>query len=199
MERQFKGCQSDYICLADCFTKNTVLVPISHLVPTSDIDSKVIFYLEGMTQQDLSCLVRFRWSIPSFTRVSIRTDQQAASASIFKVQRFRKLNFPLPAGSVAEIAAGGHHTCALLTSGTVVCWGYNGDGELGTGDTIDRYTATAVSGLASGERRGYEWVLWISCLRIMNCIMGNVSCPVEFRIDTDSLAKRKRWFLYLRL
>jgi hypothetical protein len=30
------------------------------------------------------------------------------------------------------------HTCAHLNDGTIKCWGRNGDGQLGLGDTIRR-------------------------------------------------------------
>ncbi|MEO8602114.1 MAG: DUF1566 domain-containing protein, partial [bacterium] len=35
---------------------------------------------------------------------------------------------------VSQVAAGYAHTCALTAAGGVKCWGYNGDGRLGTGD-----------------------------------------------------------------
>jgi alpha-tubulin suppressor-like RCC1 family protein len=37
--------------------------------------------------------------------------------------------------SVAQVVGGAYHTCALLNDGTVHCWGYNADGELGIGST----------------------------------------------------------------
>ena len=38
-------------------------------------------------------------------------------------------------GSVVQLAAGGYHTCALLDTGAVRCWGLGNDGQLGYGNT----------------------------------------------------------------
>ncbi|MCB1389214.1 MAG: hypothetical protein KDK12_08785 [Rhodobacteraceae bacterium] len=48
---------------------------------------------------------------------------------------------------VVQITAGQFHTCALTDAGAVWCWGYNGHGQLGVGDSVDRAVPTAVSGL----------------------------------------------------
>jgi alpha-tubulin suppressor-like RCC1 family protein len=37
--------------------------------------------------------------------------------------------------SSRQVVAGSFHTCALKTGGTVYCWGYNGEGELGDNTT----------------------------------------------------------------
>ena len=55
------------------------------------------------------------------------------SPGLASLSKCFNLPLHLPSGAVAVVATGGHHNCALLTSGAVVCWGYNGDGELGVG------------------------------------------------------------------
>ena len=46
-----------------------------------------------------------------------------------------------------SVAAGFSHTCALLTSGTVECWGGNESGQLGDGSATDSTTPVPVEGI----------------------------------------------------
>jgi len=55
-------------------------------------------------------------------------------------------------GGVTDLAAGGDHTCARLHSGRVMCWGYNGRGEVGNA-AIGNSQATPVYVLESGSVR----------------------------------------------
>ncbi len=68
---------------------------------------------------------------------------------------------------VRSLSLGQRHSCAVMLSGTLQCWGSNSNGQLGlgvhpfvrfasrkfhlfaTGDTVDRLTATFVKGLSS--------------------------------------------------
>jgi alpha-tubulin suppressor-like RCC1 family protein len=57
----------------------------------------------------------------------------------------------LPPGALAGeraalVAAGEFHTCAATTSGPVLCWGRNADGQLGDGTTTQRLTPVSVVG-----------------------------------------------------
>lgn len=56
-----------------------------------------------------------------------------------------QVTLPRPA---VHIAAGGYSTCALLDDDSVQCWGANGAGQLGTGDT-DPHTSPTASGLCN--------------------------------------------------
>ncbi|MBI2625923.1 hypothetical protein HYW68_02665, partial [Candidatus Parcubacteria bacterium] len=46
--------------------------------------------------------------------------------------------------TVTQIAIGNNHSCAAFTNGKMKCWGYNGYGQLGTGDTVNRGDSGAV-------------------------------------------------------
>jgi alpha-tubulin suppressor-like RCC1 family protein len=78
---------------------------------------------------------------------------------------------PVPGiGSAAEIAVSAH-VCARLNDGKVVCWGDNGQGQVGDGTTGKRLRPTLVAALAKAEQIavGNEH----SCARIAG---GTVTC-----------------------
>jgi alpha-tubulin suppressor-like RCC1 family protein len=63
-----------------------------------------------------------------------------------------------PVASPAQVGAGTTYArvsidtfsaCALETTGAVACWGRNAEGQLGVGDTTDRYAPTRVGGVAA--------------------------------------------------
>ena len=50
---------------------------------------------------------------------------------------------------VVQIAAGSNHTVALISDGTVYCWGLNSSGQLGDGTLTNHNTPTLVPGLTN--------------------------------------------------
>jgi alpha-tubulin suppressor-like RCC1 family protein len=80
-------------------------------------------------------------------------------------------------GGVVAVSAGSDHSCALLSSGGVRCWGYNGTGQLGDGTVLKRYSPAPVSGLggfavalAAG---GTQSCALLSPSRILRCWGSN--------------------------
>lgn len=76
-----------------------------------------------------------------------------------------------PFGVPKDVAAGGHHTCAVLADDSVRCWGAGNASQLGQGRSGDSNVAIAVPGLTGVAQiaLGYEF----SCARLTN---GDASC-----------------------
>jgi alpha-tubulin suppressor-like RCC1 family protein len=50
-------------------------------------------------------------------------------------------------GSTAQITTGYNFACALAAEGTVQCWGYGGNGNLGNGSSVDSLVPVTVTGM----------------------------------------------------
>jgi alpha-tubulin suppressor-like RCC1 family protein len=64
----------------------------------------------------------------------------------------KKITTPVSVPGVTtaiEVAAGGSHVCALLSGGSIECWGDNQGGELGVGYTSKSSTPVRVSGITN--------------------------------------------------
>ena len=59
--------------------------------------------------------------------------------------------------NVAAISGGGSHTCAVLTDGSVRCWGDGYLGQLGDGNGIPSTTPVQVTGIANAVQVGAGW------------------------------------------
>ncbi len=89
------------------------------------------------------------------------------------VARLKPVDLTGLTGGVQAISAGFYHTCAILDTGVVQCWGYNRYGELGDGTTIDRRAPGDVAGLAGAASMliaGYYY----TCAVLVNT--GSVQC-----------------------
>ncbi len=81
----------------------------------------------------------------------------------------------LPSG-VASVTVGAYHTCALLITGHLRCWGRNDKGELGDGTTIDSSVPVSVKRFPDGAQAvsaGDGFTCGVTTSRVAKCWGGN--------------------------
>ena len=86
------------------------------------------------------------------------------------------------------ISAGDAHTCAVLSAGTVQCWGYNYDGELGNGTNTDSTVPVSVTGLAGATAiaAGYYHTCALLSGGTVKCWGRNVEGQLGDRTNTNA-------------
>ena len=83
-------------------------------------------------------------------------------------------------GTASEVAAGGAHTCALLTNGSVTCFGYNDTGQLGqtpTQPASSNATPTVVTLTATATHlsAGKQFTCALLSTAVVHCFGDNAS------------------------
>ena len=75
------------------------------------------------------------------------------------------------ATNAVAIAAGAAHTCALLATGNVICWGLNGNGQLGDDSTTDRFAPIFVQRIVPEGRFALEGIAALGAGKEHTCAL----------------------------
>ena len=65
-------------------------------------------------------------------------------------QRNSPVSIPSLTSGVTSVSSGEYHSCALTSSGAVMCWGLNSNGQLGDGTNTQRNSPVSIPSLTSG-------------------------------------------------
>jgi alpha-tubulin suppressor-like RCC1 family protein len=85
---------------------------------------------------------------------------------------------------VLEVSGGRYHTCALMNSGSVKCWGYNNHGQVGAGDYALQHYLTPVAAVGLGNYPIFNLPVTYS----------NFSLSAQGNIEGNGPGKVNSWF-----
>jgi hypothetical protein len=73
-----------------------------------------------------------------------------AYGNCWPAERGIYITAPSAGVTATALAAGGTHTCAIVTGGGVKCWGSNNQGQLGAGNTVEQPGMVVDVGFGTG-------------------------------------------------
>jgi len=92
----------------------------------------------------------------------LNTDNLSVAESLEDEETSKEVIVPLSSANIpgfqegsiytdSTITSSGQHVCVILDNGSVSCWGYSGEGQLGNGGTSDKTIPTLTSSLGTGR------------------------------------------------
>jgi alpha-tubulin suppressor-like RCC1 family protein len=83
--------------------------------------------------------------------------------------------FVATAEEFTRLASGGLHTCGITTTGSTLCWGHNGRGQLGDGGSPGGFTPVTVSGglVFDSLTAGYQHTCGLTSAGVAYCWGSN--------------------------
>ena len=60
------------------------------------------------------------------------------------------------------VSSGYSHSCGLVSGGNVMCWGHNSNGQLGTGDNLDRASPSPLAIGAGLKKTSHSLIILCS-------------------------------------
>ncbi len=70
---------------------------------------------------------------------------QVGNGDVISVNVPTPVTIPNGVNSFRSVSTNGYFSCALANNGSVYCWGYGSDGQIGNGDNLDANVPTAVT------------------------------------------------------
>jgi alpha-tubulin suppressor-like RCC1 family protein len=120
----------------------------------SDITNAVTVVAGGFLLNEYTCALLsggsvLCWGANGYGQLGIGNTESRSAPVTISGMRTENRSAPVPISGMRDavaVVAGESHTCALLSSGSVQCWGSNTYGEIGNGSTANSSMPVTVSG-----------------------------------------------------